>query len=85
MSESMANKKTTELGTEKRCCRCTEFFPMDDEFFYRRGSGFHSYCKACVKERCNELRSGAVRKNKPYRRGPAVAKNFRPAVMEQAA
>jgi len=47
---------------EKRCYRCHEDWPADEEFYYRLGDGrLHSYCKACVTERCRELRSGATR------------------------
>ena len=46
----------TELGLEKLCARCHEFWPADTEFFHRKGTGLHSYCKACVTERCRELR-----------------------------
>ena len=56
----------TELGKEKECARCHEFWPADNEFFHKRGTGLHSYCKACVTERCQELRSGAPRKIKAY-------------------
>ena len=37
----------TDLGTEIRCTRCGEFWPADEEFFYRHAGGWHSYCKAC--------------------------------------
>ena len=41
-----------ELGVQRRCPRCGEFWPEDHEFFYpaRRG-GFQAYCKACWHER----------------------------------
>lgn len=58
----------TELGLEKECARCHEMWPADGEFFHRRGNGLHSYCKACVTERCKELRSGVARKIKTYTR-----------------
>jgi len=44
----------TELGLEKQCARCNEFWPLD--FYNRRGNGLHSYCKACMTERRRELR-----------------------------
>ena len=46
------------VGREKQCSRCGEWWPADTEFFYRNGAGLHSYCKACVLERCYELRGG---------------------------
>lgn len=59
---------TTELGIERLCVLCCEYWPLDPEFFYKRGNGFHSYCKSCVTQRCHELRHGAVRKCKLYKR-----------------
>ena len=44
----------TELGTERRCNACGEWWPLDGEFFYRhpRGhGGFMGMCKACRAER----------------------------------
>lgn len=53
----------TELGKEKLCCACDEYWPANEEFFYKRGDvGLHSYCKACYQERRKELRAGAPRK-----------------------
>lgn len=42
-----------ELGLQKRCGRCKEYYPADREFFHHQGKGIgglHSYCKACVAE-----------------------------------
>jgi len=61
----------TEIGLEKECARCHEMWPADEEFFYKRGDGLHCYCKACVAERCKELRSGYPRKIKKYTRKAA--------------
>lgn len=48
----------TELGTEKLCICCGDYFPATKEFFYGTGrikkDGSHSLeanCKACYKER----------------------------------
>jgi len=44
---------TTELGLEKRCARCREYYPADEEFFFaQKGNApgvppLHSWCKAC--------------------------------------
>lgn len=46
---------------EKTCARCKEDWPADLEFFHQHKGhkdGLHSYCKACVSERCRELRGG---------------------------
>jgi hypothetical protein len=54
----------TELGEEKKCAWCHDYWPLTDEFWHKRGDGFHSYCRACVSERSRELRNGAQRKTK---------------------
>ena len=44
----------TELGLEKRCSTCGEFFPADTEFFFSQASrpeGLSTYCKACYLDR----------------------------------
>lgn len=61
--------RMTELGKERQCARCEEFWPLTSEFFPRRGDGFHSYCKACCWDRTAELKAGAPRKH--IRRSPA--------------
>ena len=61
----------TDLGEEKRCARCGEYWPADEEFFAacrNNKSGLHSYCRACCTERKFELRHGAERKVKSYER-----------------
>ncbi len=57
----MRKKILTELGLEILCCKCNEYWPASIEFFYRKGGGWHSYCKACYSERLKELRNGAAR------------------------
>ena len=57
----------TEMGFEKQCGMCEEFWPLDEEFWYVLGKCTllereHSYCKACVTQRKAELRAGAVRR-----------------------
>ena len=49
-----SNIMTTDLGEEKRCARCGEYWPADEEFFAackNNKSGLHSYCRACCTER----------------------------------
>ena len=53
-----AKRIETELGIEKLCPKCQEFYPVDDEFFYRRKgtdrNGHQNYislCKACYEEK----------------------------------
>ena len=39
-----------ELGPQKRCPRCQEWWPADAEFFHRRTAsrdGLQPYCRAC--------------------------------------
>lgn len=50
----MSAKLETELGLEKQCTRCHDFWPADAEFFYAAGSakdGLMSECKACFAEK----------------------------------
>ncbi|MBU0592464.1 MAG: hypothetical protein KKH74_01875 [Gammaproteobacteria bacterium] len=49
----------TELGLEKRCSTCGEYFPADTEFFYAqayRPEGLSCGCKACQHE--SKIKSG---------------------------
>lgn len=42
--------RVTELGAEKKCVRCGEWWPADREFFYadrKRPDGHFSTCRAC--------------------------------------
>ena len=39
-----------ELGDQKRCTQCLEWWPRDAEFFFRatrEADGFNPWCKAC--------------------------------------
>ena len=52
----------TELGVERQCNSCLEWWPLDAEFFYRQPNGFLGFqgmCKACRGERRG--RSGGSR------------------------
>lgn len=44
----------TELGIEKLCPRCKEYWPADTEFFHlssgNYGDGLYTYCRACSME-----------------------------------
>lgn len=40
-----------ELGPLRRCPRCEEWWPDDEEFFYVSGGKRHSWCRACYLER----------------------------------
>lgn len=57
----------TELGTERRCPRCGEFWPAppDPEFWQavtKRGRpSFHPYCRACLAELAVLRRRSSVR------------------------
>lgn len=42
-----------ELGAERCCSRCREWWPADGEFFYTSSGtrdGLHDWCKACYRE-----------------------------------
>lgn len=46
----------TELGSEKRCTKCDELYPLASEFFYKDGKDktgktkFTTQCKDCYKQ-----------------------------------
>lgn len=43
----------SSLGLEKKCSRCDEYWPADNEFFYSAPSkrdGLNDWCKACYIE-----------------------------------
>lgn len=47
-------KMLTELGEEKRCLACCEFWPADLEFFASQPSardGLSTRCLACIREK----------------------------------
>lgn len=51
--------KHCALGRQKRCPRCGEDWPHDEEFYYpnaRRSSGFNAWCRACDCEAMSERR-----------------------------
>lgn len=37
----------TELGPERQCGKCGEFWPDDREFFYMQSGKIRQPCKAC--------------------------------------
>lgn len=48
---------TTEIGLEKKCGRCGEYWPADGEFWYSEGTrGLSKWCKACYEEWRKERR-----------------------------
>jgi hypothetical protein len=52
--------QSTRLSFDgKTCASCKRLLPLTD--FYRRGTGHHSYCKLCHRDRTMELRARAVR------------------------
>lgn len=59
----------TELGKEKLCKYCDDYYPLDDEFFYHRmkktKTGMHkqyeAVCKACYPIHYNKQTNGRNR------------------------
>jgi hypothetical protein len=44
--------RETDIGTERLCRRCDEWWPIDREFWYfDRDGRVMGYCKACWAER----------------------------------
>jgi hypothetical protein len=49
----MDKTRNTELGPEKLCSKCNEYWPADKEFFYtnkKAKDGLYHWCKACYAE-----------------------------------
>jgi len=45
------NLMETDLGIERRCSRCREWWPADGEFWSEKRPGvFYSWCRACFAE-----------------------------------
>jgi hypothetical protein len=54
ISLAMRSRAITELGEEKQCMCCGEYWPADVEFFAAQRSskdGLSPRCIACIKER----------------------------------
>lgn len=69
-------RRATYCGWEKKCTKCREWYPADNEFFAKDGKtndGLFSWCKACNNEH-NRLKretrvERAIRKaHDPYAR-----------------
>lgn len=66
MSQSKPKYIETELGTEKLCICCDEYYPLDDEFFFHRirknkmgeKKQYEAPCKACYPIHYNKQTSG---------------------------
>jgi hypothetical protein len=39
-----------EIGTQRQCRTCREYWPLDPEFYHRKAGKFHPDCKACRSE-----------------------------------
>jgi hypothetical protein len=44
------NKKETELGVERLCTKCADYWPDDAQFFYLKSGKTQQPCKACFAE-----------------------------------
>lgn len=40
----------TELGLEKYCNGCGEYWPLDDEFWYFKDGKPEYHCKGCIRD-----------------------------------
>ena len=53
MNEKPPRKIYTEIGAEKLCVECNEYWPLDDEFWFFqwatsvKGVKYKQYCAAC--------------------------------------
>jgi hypothetical protein len=58
----------TELGRELKCNRCSDFWPADEEFWYRASKNrLSNWCKACYLEWRNENRQKNAAKSEEKR------------------
>lgn len=58
MPKTLPTRINEDGEVEKLCGHCLEYWPFDDEFFHRNGSGnLSSPCKACRVEITNESRA----------------------------
>lgn len=53
-SKNMEVVGEEELGTQRICSRCHEPWPLDGDFYWRRGKGWQSWCIACHLEHNGE-------------------------------
>jgi hypothetical protein len=65
--------RQTDLGPEKLCTRCDEWWPADPEFFYSDPEGVAGLfycCKACYQEwkQANAIKKANARRAAPHTR-----------------
>lgn len=79
----------TDAGTEIRCSKCNEFWPIDPEFYFiHKTRGPHSWCKACyladpkvIAKRQRSLDKLAT--TRATRRMATTSQNFQPGASIQ--
>lgn len=54
----------TDLGLERRCSCCGDYWPADAEFFDRKGGWLTSTCKACFRETTGRTARGIYDKER---------------------
>jgi hypothetical protein len=56
----------------KKCKICNEWFPMNEEYFYKnktnRTDGYHTYCKECTKEKTYKWQAANIEKKREHSR-----------------
>ncbi len=61
----MGKEKMTEIGLERQCTKCHDWWPATREFFYATGRAdhpkLHSWCKACYEEGRKDKRAASRR------------------------
>ncbi len=70
-SPYVAYSTITELGEEKRCMSCGEYWPADNEFFEvmrSRRDGWSPRCIACIRARTWQIA------RQQHRESPALAR-----------
>jgi hypothetical protein len=52
MGKRVPERIDPEIGLERQCQRCLDWWPKDEEFFFFQDGNVQGHCKAC----CAELR-----------------------------
>ena len=60
MASLKSSYRETELGLEKRCACCGDYWPADPEFFHLKANGLATRCRACVNARRLVRRSSST-------------------------
>lgn len=60
-----SNVVMTDIGPQKLCTKCEEWWPDDAEFFYRSGGKTIQPCKACYEQLPSVIAKRARQRKQP--------------------